>query len=103
QQSDQAGGLARRQRCAGEPLCKTAAVHVFQRQKRPAFRFADLVNLDDVGVLETSDRLGLSMESSTFHRTTMHARNDHLEGDRPLEALLDGLINDAHAAATQLA
>src|SRR5262245_30207218 len=47
-------GLARHVR--GE----RAAVEVFKREERTAFRLTDLVNLDDVGMMQVRDRLGFA-------------------------------------------
>ena len=53
----QRGGLPRRWQAVGQDLIEVAAIDVFQREVGAAVLFADLVDLDDVGVVETGRRL----------------------------------------------
>ena len=48
---DQPGRRRGRPRGAVERLIEAAAVEILEREERPAGRLADLVDLDDVGVL----------------------------------------------------
>ncbi len=80
---------------------ETAAVHELQREERFALIFVDLENLDDVGVAETGEGLGLQAEASQFGPTGMTAGQDHFQGDDSFQSAVDGLVNDAHAAAPQ--
>ena len=64
---------------------------------------ADLVDLDDVGVLQAGDGLGLGPEAAGGLGPGVLAGQDHLEGDEAVEPDLPGLVDDAHAAAAQLA
>ena len=64
---------------------------------------ADLVDRHDAGVVEQGDRLGLVPEPAQLVVAGEHAGPDHLQGDGPVEADLPGLVDDAHAAAAQLA
>ena len=64
---------------------------------------ADVVDLDDVGVLEPGDGLGLGEEAGGGLGAGVRAGQDHLQGDGAVEPDLAGLVDDAHAAAAQLA
>ena len=65
---------------------------------------ADLVDLHDVGVLQPGDGLGLGAEAGQLLPSpACAAGQDHLEGDEAVEPDLPGLVDDAHAAAAQLA
>ena len=64
---------------------------------------ADLVDGHDVRVVELGRRLRLLTE--TRRRSASPARSpgqDHLQGDRPIQADLPGLVDDPHAAAGDL-
>ena len=100
---DQRGGVARRQRGAVELLRQAAAVDVFQREVRQAFVLADFVDLHDVRVLQARDGFGFGAESSPLVRRGVLAGQDHLQGDDAVERDLPGLVDDAHAAAAELA
>jgi hypothetical protein len=65
--------------------------------------FAECVDLDNVGVVQTGDGLRLGEEPTGLLRPGVVACQDHLQGDEAVEPNLTGLVNDAHAAAAQLA
>ena len=58
----QLGRRPARLRSAGQPVGEAAALEQLQGDERQAVRFADVVDLDDVGVAEPGDRLGLDRE-----------------------------------------
>ena len=64
---------------------------------------ADLVDLDDVGVLEPGHRLGLGAEPLDGPGHGVATRLDHLEGDQPVEGELTGLVDHARPAPAELA
>ncbi len=101
QGADQVGGRPRRLRRAVQLAVEAAAVHVLQREVGAAFRLADLVNLDDAGVVQAGHRLRLGLEARPVHLPGQAAREDHLERHRALQAELAGLVDDAHAAPPQ--
>jgi hypothetical protein len=103
QRLDQGGRGGRRRDVGGDGLRQGAAADVLQRVERSALRRADLVDLDDVGVLELGDRLRLGAEADQRFGVGQIARQDHFQGDEPVELDLPGLVDDAHAAAAQLA
>src|SRR5262249_36329575 len=63
---------------------------------------ADLVDLDDVGVVQASDGSGLADEPAEPLQSAVGTDADGLQGDQPVEALLARLVDDTHAALAQL-
>ena len=61
---DQFGGRSRRLGFAAQHPVQAAAVNVLQRQKGTVVVFADFVDLDDVGMLQTGDGLRLDQEAA---------------------------------------
>ena len=101
QDLDELGGGKRRLGFAGELACQAAAIDIFQREKGPAVDFADLVNLHDIGMLQTGRRLGLELEAAQIVVAGMGAAQHHLESHDAVEPSLPGLVDDAHAAPAQ--
>ena len=71
-------------------------------EERPAVLLADVVDLDDVGVLEPRDGLGLGAEAGRLGRPGVAARQDHLERDLAIEADVPRPVDHAHPAAAEL-
>jgi len=94
------GGLGRL-RFAGEFLRQGAAVHEFQGEIGVALGLADLVNLHDVRVLQPRLRLRLRPEAAQVLGVRLGAGQEHLEGHQALQALVAGLVDNAHAPAAQ--
>ena len=86
---------------AVDAVGQRAALDVFEGEERPAALVADTVNLDDVGVPQPRDGLGLGPKPLHIGRTGMAAREDHLEGHHPVEIHLPGLVHHSHAAPAQ--
>ena len=81
---------------------QAAAGAELQREERLALVLADLVDLDDVGVLQAGDGLRLGAEAVALVAPGMAAGQDHLESDEAVESELPRLVDDAHAAAADL-
>jgi hypothetical protein len=80
--------LRRRSRwpgCAVEPVRQAAAVHEFQREERPTFRLANLVNLHNVGVLQVGDGFGLGAKAEQVRFSRVTAGQDHLQRHQAIE------------------
>jgi hypothetical protein len=60
---DQLGGLTRRKRRPAELLRQGPAGDEFKSEERLPVVLADLVNLDDVGMLQAGDRFRLGAKS----------------------------------------
>ena len=93
---------ARRQRRAAQLLLQAAAAAELQREERPALVLADLVDLDDVGVLQARDRFRLRPEARQFRGAGVAARQDHLQRYHPVRLDLPRPVHHPHAAAAQL-
>jgi hypothetical protein len=63
--------------------------------------FADFMNLDDVGMLQAGDGLGLGAEALEAGSAGVTAAEDHLERDLPAQSEVLGLVNDTHPSAAQ--
>jgi hypothetical protein len=74
---------------------------ILQDEKGRAVLFAPGMDLDDVGVLEAGDRLGLLAEAGQGLGIGAAIGMDPLGGDQPVEAMLAGLVHLAHAAGAQ--
>ena len=72
-------------RALADPLVETAPLDELQREIRPAFVLAGLVNLHDVGMRELGDGLGLGAEPRQAHRSDVRPGQDHLQGDQALQ------------------
>jgi hypothetical protein len=83
-------------------LGQAAAVDQLHGEERLALVLADFVDGHDVGVVEGCDGGGLGAEALQVGGRGLRAGAEHLEGDDPAQALLAGLVDDAHAAAGDL-
>ncbi len=98
----QPGRLGRGQGEAAELLRQAAAGAELQGEERQAVVFADLVDLDDVRVRQPSRRLRLGPEAGQPGGVGVASRQDHLQRHQPVQLQVACLVDDAHAAATQL-
>ncbi len=99
----QGSGFQRRQRCAVQFPVETAAVAKFQREEGQTVVFTHLIKLDDVRVLQPGDGLRLDTEAHFLLQGSVCPGEDHLESDESVRLRLPGLVDDTHAAVTQLA
>ncbi len=65
--------------------------------------FTDVENLNDVGMLKAGDGLGLGSEAGTVFLVGELAAQEHLQRHDTLELRVPRPIDNAHAAAAQLA
>ena len=84
-----------------EVLGQAAAGHELEDEVRPARGLADVVNLDDVGMLQAGERRGLRAEAGQVLRAGLEPGQDHLQRHGAIEAELPGLVHDAHTAAAE--
>src|SRR5439155_3765721 len=99
----QGGGRGGRPGGAVEALGEAAAGAVLHREVRPAGVLAGLVDGGDGRVLQPGDRLGLGAEAGQVGGGGVAAGEDHLQRDEAVERPLAGEVDDAHAAAADLA
>ena len=64
----------------------------------PSILLADLMDLHDMGMLQTGDGLGFPAKAGQLVGCGMRPVQDHLERDQPIEPPLPGLVDHAHAA-----
>ena len=88
---------------AGQVLGQAAALDVLHGEERPAVVRADVVDLHDVGVDQAGDRAGLPAETGQLLGAAERPVQNHFQGDHPIQAALVRPVDDAHAAAAQLA
>ena len=80
QRLDQRRRPPRRPGGAVEPPVQAAALDILQLEEGQAVGLADVVDLDDVGVLEPGDGLGLGEEADGGDGVGVGAGQDHLQG-----------------------
>ncbi len=95
-------GFPFRLRRACTPAQQIAPIDVFQDKERPAVAFADLINPHNVRMLQPGHRFGLDLEALPGRRVRVQTAREHLDGNRPIERTLPGLVDNAHAAPAQL-
>ena len=98
---DQGGGLAGRPRGLAEPLGQRPPLDVLHREEGPAETLADLIDLDDVGMLEAGQALPLHEEAEQVFGAAPVGQH-HLQRHHPVRVGLPGEIDDAHPAPAQL-
>ena len=87
---------------ARQAVVEVAPLEQLQRHERQAVDLADVVDLDDVGMAEPGDGLGLDAEPGEVIGPGLAAAEDHLQGDQAVQAPLAGLVDDAHPPLAQL-
>src|SRR5262249_53118987 len=88
---------------AAAVLGYAAVLNQFHAEVVPAVVLADLVNGHDVRMIEVGDGSRFGAEALHFRRGRQLAGEDHLQGDDAVEGNLPGPVDDAHAAAADLA
>src|SRR5262245_13609831 len=95
----QFGRLPRRLRRSVEVTIQTATVNELQREEWAAIVFAHLEDLNDVGVLELSNRLCFGFEPRQHIWVRVTACQHHLQRHDAIETNLPRLVNDPHSTA----
>jgi hypothetical protein len=98
---DQDRRLRSRGRLTAGGLGQAAAVDQLHREVRQAVVFADFVDLNNVGMVQTGHRFRLGLEAGADLCGRVLARQDHLERNEPIQATLPGLVHHGHAAVAQ--
>ena len=94
--------LPPRRRRDGAPLAERRALDVRHDQVDLIVVAAGLVDLDDVGVRELGERLGLAQEAGAADRSLALLGAEDLQGDGPIEFLVVGAEDEAHAALVEV-
>ena len=101
QSHHQFGRLLARLGSPRQPVVEAAAIEQLERDERQAGRLADVVDLDDVGVSQPRDRLGLHAEAGQVVGPRLAAAADHLQGDQAVQPEMPRLVDDPHAPFAQ--
>ena len=86
-----------------DPFGEALAGDVLHREEVLAVKLADVVDVDDVRVSQSGGGLGFGLKAADQLGRSEVAGQDHLDGHRAVEPFLPGLVDDAHAAAADLA
>src|SRR5262249_51647195 len=98
---DELRGLEGGQLVPVHPAGEGAALDVLEHHEWLPVVAADLVDLDDVGMLQASGGFALEFEAHQFVAAGEACAEDHLQRHDTIEADLTSLVDDAHAAAAQ--
>src|SRR5581483_5774519 len=95
--------LAPRRKPLGKSLVNAGPVDKFECAEGTTILLGDGVNLNDVGMLQTSDGLGFGQETCLFLSARMTSGADHLQSYDALQVELPGSVDNPHPTAAQLA
>lgn len=88
---------------AAQPFGERLALDELHGEEGLPRMFADEVDLHDVRIAELAHRAGLAQEALHHFRLMRQCFAHQLDGDMPLQGSFVALVDDAHAAATELA
>ena len=83
-------------------LSQALALDELHDEEMAAVGFFRVVRLDDAGMGELCQRLGLPLETGDGAGIVDAALGQHLDGDAAIKALVVGQIDLAHAALAEL-
>ena len=95
------GTVLRGLRHSVELSSQTSTVDELHREVRPSVHLADVVDLHDIGMLQSGDRLGFTHEPRQFGVARILPSQQHFQGSRPLKLAMAHTINDSVAAPPQ--
>src|SRR5207248_2010097 len=84
-----------------DDLVERLARHVLHDHVRVAALFAEVIDDDNVGMLETAGRLGLTIEALEEIGIIGEAAGHHLDSDQSTDAVVHRPVNDPHATFAQ--
>ncbi len=84
-----------------EPVIERAPLEQLEGNEGCAGGFADLEDLNDVGMTQPGDRLGLDEEPGLSFGATGPVPADHLHGNQAIQSELPRLVDDAHASLAE--
>src|SRR4029077_3266546 len=86
----------------GNPVLERAPIQKLHGDKGPPILLAKVVNRADIGVIKRGRGLGLALGTGERRRVSGYLLTLKADGDKPSQACILGLIDDAHAPAAQL-
>ena len=92
-------GLSQPNRFATDKLIELAALFQLHAEVARSVAFADFVNRDDSGMLQSRDRFRLATKPLQVRLTCAMPKPNDFKRDPPVEAFLTRAINNALAAA----
>ena len=98
--ADKAKGLVHRHRPA-EPIFQRAPGDQLGYEIGEALVFAEVVYLEDIGMVEPCDGLGFLGKPVRKGRVIGESGGQHLDGNVPVQRRVVGLEHGSHAAASQ--
>ena len=90
------------ERAAHDHVLQRQAIQILHRDETLALVFADFVDGADIGMVEGGGGAGFATEALQSLRVLRDIVRQELEGDKAAERGVFGLVDHAHAAATQL-
>src|SRR5262245_4593537 len=93
--------VAYSQRRTRQSFCQTTAFDVLHGEVRPAVVVANVVDVHDVIVPKTRNRLSFTLEPCELLRLGVGAAEEHLQRDQTVESEMPGTKNDSHAATAE--
>ncbi len=91
--------LAQRQPAGGDPIAQRSALNIAHDQEGRAILLADIVDRQDCGVLQPSDRVRFALEARVQLRIAREIGTDNLDRHKAVGARLIGLVDGRHATA----
>src|SRR5262245_368859 len=93
--------VAYSQRRTRQSFCQTTAFDVLHGEVRPAVVVANVVDVHDVIVPKTGNRLRFKLEPRELLRLGVGAPEEHLQRYQTVESEVPGTKNDSHAATAE--
>ena len=81
-----------------DQLFERASPHILHDDVMSALAFADIVDIDDVGMGKLAGGAGLSLKAQQRHRIVRQLSTQDLDGDLPVQDRIDRLVNVSHPA-----
>jgi hypothetical protein len=100
---DHLRGIGDRLRGLLELQGEASPLHVLELEIGPSAEIADAVDLDNVSMMEASDRLRLVQQPGDRVGIVRSLGQDHLQGTGSIQKYLSRPVNDPHPAPAQLA
>src|SRR5882724_10802598 len=84
---------------APDHLIQPLARHVLHGDELDPARLGDVINVNDIGMVESRRRLGLLHETALAFRISDFLGRKNLDGDEPVQVSVSGFVHHAHPAA----
>ncbi len=85
-----------------DEMLQRLAFEMLHRDKSAAIFLTNIMNGTDVRMVQSGRSLSLSLETGKRMRVSRNIVRQEFQGNKAIKARVLGLINDAHARATEL-